>query len=258
MANANLMTHAGAQLATFEELKALPMPTSLGTQHNPIPHALLVEALRVEAQERGYLVKREQFALGDKNAKLFGVMDLAVKTVEADPDVIVPVVNGEIVPETGLSLGFRNSTNQTLAAQIVAGKRVFVCDNLALSGDLIAMLRRNTFGLDLERALREGFNKFLVHADTMDRQIAQLQAREITDLQAKARIFDIFANRIVPVHLFDDVAEFYFNPAPDMTDVQPRTVWGLHNAFTRAMKKLKPAVAFNTNVALGKAFELKS
>jgi hypothetical protein len=39
-----------------------------------------------------------------------------------------------------------------------------------------------------------------------------------------------------------------------MTDCQPRTAWGLHNAFTRAMKDLVPTSAFNRSVALGRAF----
>jgi len=158
------------------------------------------------------------------------------------------------VTERGLSLGFRNSTNGTLAIKIVAGARVFVCDNLALSGDMIAVLRRNTRGLDLTEALSLGFNKFVQHAGALDIQIMQLQAKAISDLEAKARVFDVFAAKVVPVHLFDDVEQFYFHPADEMTDCQPRTAWGLHNAFTRAMKKMPPSTGFNATVALGRAF----
>lgn len=228
-------------LATIEQLRTMPAPIALGTVHEPIPHWLLATALKVEAQERGYDVRREQYALGMEGSALFGVLDLMPAGVIA-------------MEERGLSLGFRNSVNSTLAIKVVAGTRVFVCDNLALSGDMIALQRRNTRGLDVEAAIKEGFDKFLMHAGSMDRQIARMQAAVITDMAAKARVFDAFAQRVVPVHLFDDVEAAYFRPADDMTDCQPRTEWGLHNAFTRALKKLGPSRAFASNVALGKLF----
>jgi hypothetical protein len=243
MNESRLVTHSGAHKATFEELEALPEPKKLGSVHNPIPHALLVRALRVEAQERGYDVSREQFALGMEGSALFGVMDLM-------PAGVVDVT------DRGMSLGFRNSTNATLAIKVVAGTRVFVCDNLALSGDLIAVLRRNTLNLDLEEALKVGFEKFLQHASALDIHVARLQAAAITDMAAKAKVFDIFAARIVPVHLFDDVEAAYFRPTDEMLDCQPRTEWGLHNAFTRAIKKLSAPRGFAANVALARAFRM--
>ena len=239
------LSHKKSPLATLKQLKALPLPEVLGEQHNPIPHHLLVEYLQVEAQERGYDVTREQFALGMGGSALFGVMDLMPRGVVA-------------AEERGLSIGFRNSTNSTLAIKMVAGTRVFVCDNLALSGDLIAVLRRNTKGLDIGDALKAGFDRFLTHASTLDLQIAQLQAKMITDLEAKAKVFDVFAQKVVPIHLFDDVNANYFKPADDMTDCHPRSAWGLHNAFTRAMKNITPTRSFGATVALGKVFGMSS
>lgn len=233
------LSHAKSPLVTRADLRSMPLPVSLGAQHNPIPHHMLVEYLHVEAQERGYSVEREQYALGMSGSALFGVMDLM-------PPGVVDVA------ERGLSLGFRNSTNSTLAIKVVAGTRVFVCDNLALSGDLIAVLRRNTKGLDLGAALTAGFDTFLRHASTLDLQIARLQATTITDLEAKAWVFDVFAQKVVPIHLFDDVSQAYFGQVGE--DCAPRTAWGLHNAFTRGLKKLGPTSAFNANVALGRAF----
>lgn len=244
MSNATLMAHTGkAHLVTMEQLKALPTPEPLGTHHEPIPHCILAMALEIEAMERGYSVTRSQYALGMNGSALFGVMDLM-------PTGVV------VAEERGLSLGFRNSTNSALAIKVVAGNRVFVCDNLALSGDMIAVLRRNTTGLDLEAAIKIGFEKFQQHASSLDRQIMILQAKMISDIEAKARVFDIFANRILPVHLFDDVEKFYFHPTDDMTDCQPRSEWGLHNAFTRAIKKMRPITGFEATVGLGRAFGL--
>lgn len=230
-----------SQLVPLDHLAGLPEPTPRGSIHQPIPHELLVRALRVEAMERGYYVTREQLAIDRAANKLFGVIDLVPE-------------QGAAFEERGLSLGFRNSTNSTLAIKMVAGSHIFVCDNLVLSGDLIAVLRRNTIGLDLEDALRAGFDKFLQHATSLDRHVARLQAQDILDAEAKARIFDVFAARVIPIHLFDEVGKFYFDPESHMTDCHPRTTWGLHNAFTRAIKALPPARMFAATVALGRQF----
>ncbi|MFI5222633.1 MAG: hypothetical protein ACHQX3_00060 [Nitrospirales bacterium] len=241
----SLMTHAGAERLTLAQLKMLPEPKRLGSLHAPVPHSILVESLEVEAMERGYDITKMELAISKDASQLFGVIDLV-------PPGVVDVT------ERGTSIGFRNSTNSTLAIKIVAGSRVFVCDNLALSGDMIAVLRRNTTGLDLETELREGFLKFIQHCSSLDMKIVEMQIVAITDMVAKSQIFDVFNSKILPVHLFDDVSEFYFKPTDEMTDCQPRTKWGLHNAFTRAMKKLPAARAFGANVELGRAFGMTS
>ncbi|MFI5222716.1 MAG: hypothetical protein ACHQX3_00485 [Nitrospirales bacterium] len=241
----NLIVHAGAARLSLDDLKALPEPKRLGSSHAPVPHSLLVESIEVEAMERGYDVTKMELAVSKDRSQLFGVLDLV------PPD-------GLHTLDRGISIGFRNSTDSTLAIKIVAGTRVFVCDNLALSGDLIAVLRRNTVGLDLGMELREGFSKFIQHSTTLEVKISILQSVTVADMAAKAQIFDIFNSKIMPVRLFDDVSQFYFQPTDEMTDCHPRTLWGLHNAFTRAMKKLPAAGAFAANVALGRAFGMTS
>jgi hypothetical protein len=239
------LLHGKSRLVSFDELHRLPAPMPLGASHKPVPHADLVLALREEADRRGYLVVREQFALDAKDAKLFGVLDL---TLQGAPSGL----------ERGLSFGFRNSTNRSLAIKGVAGDRVMVCDNLTLSGDMIAIMRKNTVGLDLAAALQTGFEKFLQHATTLDQHIARMQARMITDMEAKAIIHDVFAARVLPIRLFDYVQQFYFHPQGDMTDCLPRTVYGLFNSFTRTVKALNPLRGWASTVALGQQFGLVS
>lgn len=237
-----------AKHVTFDALQALPEPTALGPQHKPIPHHVLISGFRQEAQARGLNIVREQFALGAKTAALFGVMDLERTTETA----LVPVESGP----SGLSLGFRSANDLSLAVRVVAGARVFVCDNLALSGDMFALSRKHTTGLDLEDAIRTGFDKFLGQSERLAAQIAGLNGRVLTEDDAKALIFDLFNLSILPVKLFADVSEFYFTQTDERPDCLPRTAWGLHNAVTRAIKDLKPVPAFKTTVAVGRFFGL--
>lgn len=231
-------------LTTLENLTTLPTPVSLGRNHKPVPHAVLVNALHQEIERRGYNVQREQLALGKKGAALFGVID------------IEPVVPGIDVRggERGISLGFRNATDRSMAIRGVAGQRVFVCDNLAMSGETFAISRKNTTGLDLHDAVARGFDKFIAHIGALDFEIARLQSKYLSDGEAKCIIYDVFAAGIVPVRLFDDVERFYFHPTDEQTDCQPRNAWGAANAFTRAIQDLTPTRLFSASQAIGKHF----
>jgi len=237
-----------AQHVSYDALAALPEPPVLGPHHKPIPHHVLIDGFRQEAAARRMTIVQEQFALGAKGAALFGVMDFEHTTAT--------VLGPEIPTETGLSLGFRSANNLSLAIRAVAGARVFVCDNLALSGDMFAISRKHTNGLDLEAAIRLGFDKFLGQACNLATQIANLNVGEITDEAAKVLIFDVFSLAVLPVKLFADVNRFYFEQSDERPDCRPRTAWGLHNAITRAIKDLKPVPAFAATVATGRFFGL--
>lgn len=247
MATGTLMVHNPkfeAKLTNLPALRALPQPPALGPMHKPVPHAVLVEAIEAEADQRGFAVEREQLALARDGHALFGVLDLAPK-------------HGLLKREDrGVAFGFRNSTDASIAVQGVAGSHVFVCDNLTLSGSVFAFKRKNTTGLDLGDAVARGFDKFLQQTEVLDAEIVELEETPLNDTQAKELAYEVFAERIVPVRLLDDVNRFYFDPQPEMTDCMPRSKWGLYNAFTRAMRDLSPQRLFGASVALGKFFRL--
>jgi hypothetical protein len=250
--SSTLIAHSSkmkARRVSFEDLAAMPTPQSMGIKHNPVPHAMLVEGILEEIADRGFIPSKQQYAVSGNGQALFGVIDLA------------PVGTSGLVADSGqqgLSIGFRNSVNQSMAIKAVAGTRVFVCDNLALSGDLIALSRKNTTGLDLAEELKAGFAKFIVQAEVMAAQVQELTGHALSNDEAKVIIFDAFAAKFLPVRLMDDVANFYFKASEATPDCQPRTMWGLHNSFTRALKALSPISAFEANLALGKQFGLSS
>jgi hypothetical protein len=238
-----------ARRVSFEDLAAMPTPQSMGIKHNPVPHATLVEGILEEISDRGFVPSKQQYAVSGNGQALFGVIDLA------------PVGTSGLVADSvqqGLSIGFRNSVNQSMAIKAVAGTRVFVCDNLALSGDMIAMSRKNTTGLNLADELKAGFDKFCQQAELMATQVQELTGHALSNDEAKVIIFDAFAAKFLPVRLMDDVANFYFKASDATPDCQPRTMWGLHNSFTRALKALSPISAFEANLSLGKQFGLSS
>lgn len=236
-----LIAHVDAQKVTRASLAALPAPEALGPRHRPIPHEELVDAIHAEADSRCLRIAKEEFALGHGGATLFAVFDFS-REMSAG--------------ETGFALGLRSSQDQSLALRGAAGARVFVCDNLALAGSVFAFNRKHTNRLDLAQTIRTGFDRYEQDASHLQSHIERLRADEIGDGRAKDVIYEALAQRVIPMRLFHDIHAAYFQPSEVRPDCAPRTLWGLHNAFTRALKRLSPQSAWSANVGLGRLFGL--
>ena len=248
-----LDTH-GSQHVTLDALRSLPIPQPLGTRHQPIPHAVLVDALVDGITDRGWAVKSSQLVVAAKGAALFGTMDLR-RSPAAEPRSIVYRLP-EDHTEIGTLFGFRSSVNQSTAIRGVAGKRVFVCSNMCFSGDMFVMRRKSTTRINLPEVIADGLDQFLVQTRKLDQDIERLQQTPLGDTDAKARIFDLFNAEVLPSRLLAPLARHYFQPADDHTDCQPRSLWGLNNAATRSIQVLKPSAQFAAAQHIGQHFHL--
>ena len=241
-----LMIHTpGSHRVSREDLRALPEPVAIGARHRPVPHAEVVDALQAGIRERGITIARTQLGVSQKGQRVFGTMDLRFTRAATLPP-----------SDLGTTFGFRSSTNSTLSIKGVAGARVFVCDNLVLSGSEFVLQRKHTTFLNLAEAVSNGLNRFLAQTETLGRGIDRLKDTPLSDGGAKQHVFDVFDAGAMPLHLFDDVARFYMRPKPDHLDCQPRSLWGLVNACTRAIQVLRPQAQFNASLNVGRHFQL--
>jgi len=133
MTRIQLCLHTGdTDRVTRDTLRALPLPQPLSRRHRPVPHLELVEGIQDQLDRRGLAIRREQLALRRDGQRLFGTMDLTWQT------------QAPAAPEEGLALGLRQGDDLSHAIEIVAGARIFVCDNLTLYGDVIAVRKKHT------------------------------------------------------------------------------------------------------------------
>lgn len=234
-----LLSQRGSQYMSRQELLTLPAPVGTSTW-KPIAHADLIQAIDRQLMVRGITIQSEQFALQREGARLFAVLDLSIENT------------GEFCA----AMGVRTSNDQSMALEIAVGVKVFVCENLAFSGDLIALRRKHTLRFDLNADVSKAIDRYQQHLLVLRGQIDYLKDQHLSDNEAKIVIFDAFRREVLPVRFFRNVAETYFDPKEGMTDVTPRTQWGLHNAFTRAIRNMAPAPAFAATTAVGRLFGL--
>jgi len=224
-----LMAHCGAQYIDREGLKALetPEPTASWT---PIPHYDLVQALDGQLKARGINIVKEQFAV--QKAKLFGVID----------------TDYEVNAEGGAAIGIRTANDKSLALQLAIGFRIFVCDNMAFAGDLIALRRKHTANLDLHRAFAEGIGRYVAQYPKLQDNITWWKERTVSKERGKQLIYDIFRQKLVPIRLFHPAVH-------DWEAAEEKTLWRLHNCMTAHIKILRPAPAFTATLRLSRFFE---
>ena len=238
MQHGQLMSHVDTDLVTREQLAVIPAPEPTATWR-PIPHIELVETLE-RVLRVNQIAIREERSLRRDGSTLFGVLQLAY----------------EDTPDGTAAMGLRTSNDKTMSIQICSGLSVFVCDNLVFRGDLIALNRKHTAGLNLRTELAGAVLRFQDHFGRLAGEITQLKAREIADEQAKSIIHDVFVGGLMPLRFLPDVAEAYFQPK--LPDFMPRTAWSLHNAFTAAAKAMPISTRLPATQAIGRLFGMSS
>ena len=236
---------AGSQVATLDQLRQLPTPEVLGARHQPLPHHVLVDTLIDQLPLHGWDIHTTQMGTTARGSRLFGTMTLRSYAES-------PASKRELSP----TLGFRSSTNSALSIRMVVGATVFVCDNLCFSGDEFVLRRKSTTGLlDLPRLISDGIDRFSDGLRGLDEDVDKMKDSAQGSHDAKSRLFDIFEQGVMPLHLLPKVSALYFQPDDAHTDCQPRSLWGLNNACTRAIHELKkPAAKFAVSQQVGQHF----
>jgi hypothetical protein len=238
------LAHANSQLVTRIQLFSVAAPAPTATWR-PIAHYDLVQALDRQLAVRDIRIVKEEFTLAREGLRLFGVLELEI-----------PSTNGGSGRDYHFAMGIRTANDRSFATQLAVGARVFVCSNLAFSGDLIAMNRKHTVKFDLNADLSRAVDRYQEHLATFGGRFEALRSFSLSDVEARSMICLAFYQEILPIRLLHTVAETYFNPPDTMPDVQPRSAWGLMNTMTRAVKQLSPASAFQATSRLGQLFEL--
>ncbi len=151
--------------------------------------------------------------------------------------------------------GFTPRITKPCPSSSVRGFPFFVCDNLAFRGDLIALRRKHTSGLNLRTELAGAVLRFQEHFGRLAGEVERLK-RNLPDLEAKALIHDAFASRLMPVCFLPDVSQAYFTP--ELAEFAPRNAWSLHNAFTGAAKEMPITTRLPAIQALGKFFGMSA
>jgi len=228
-----LMHTAGGKYATLEELREIAVPEETAT-YKPVSHYDLSKNLAEVSRTllRDYELESSQYGLARDGAQLFGVHTYR---------------NGS--DSMGLSIGFRNSYDKSMSVGIAIGASVFVCDNLALTGE-IAIARKHTTNVwqDLEEltitTIYRSQHNF--HRIVEDAQIMQTQ--HLSDDDAYRLTGLLYGHGIITPRQIPIVKKEWLNPSHN--EFEERNVWSMYNAVTEALKSAPPNKIMEKHIAL--------
>lgn len=232
-----LVAHCGARKIAREELIQLPVPEATKT-HQPLGHYEVVESLEEALSYRHLSVVRDEYAVSADGMRMFGVMDLNAEFTAAR-----------------FSIGLRNSNDKSMRLALTAGYRVFVCDNMAFSGDFAPLSHKHTSKFSLRDSIAIAVDRIHRNFETLQKQVDAMTKFGLSDDDAKLFIYRAFLDRAlkgVPRNLMWDVHDHYFEPKHE--EFRKRNLWSLSNAFTSAFKALSPMKQYDVTARLGQFF----
>lgn len=228
---ATLMAHCGTSKISREQLAEIAAPEGTKT-HKPVAHIDVVKAVIETLGFRKINVIRDEYAVDKTGMKMFGVMDLE-----------------EEFCGCRFSIGLRNSNDKSMRLALTIGYRVFVCDNMAFSGDFTPVLAKHSASFNLIDLVSIGVDKIQRNFEPLIQQVRLWQDTAISANDARLAIYWAFMDKMahLPAKLMREVHRLYFEDERFEAD----RIWRLSNAFTSALKQLDPVQQFPATAKVG-------
>jgi len=164
---ATLIAHCGGKKVTREDVNAVFTPPNGPGRYTPVDFNELLTLVEDMADSIvGLPVKSVEYALNRKQTQMFAAYTFDVPNSDA-----------------GLSIGVRSSHDKTLPVGIVGGSRVFVCDNLAFSGESMEVTRRHTTNVwnDVKASVANGVQASIKAHDLMAARWEKMSEVSLTE-----------------------------------------------------------------------------
>lgn len=214
MAQSQLVLHRGARPVSLEELSAVPAPPAVG-RWRPQAHGAVLTSVKETLREFGYVIVREAHGLSRNDARYFGTLDLGT-----------PMVEG-----VALAVGVRSSIDKSFPLGFVAGSRVFVCDNLSFSSELMIRRKHTTHSQARFRDdIAQAVNRLSGYREQESARIVRMRETEVPPELAESYLLKGFERGIIPARLLPRVIGEWRSPS--FEEFKPQTFWSLLNAVT--------------------------
>jgi hypothetical protein len=215
------MVHAGGLKVDRAQVDLIKTPASTETWH-PIPHKRFIDGVITSLDRSGLHVVSEAHAIGREGARYFGMFQLK---------------NGHNPKDYSLVVGLRNAHDKSFPAGMVVGSGVFVCDNLAFSGE-IEIGRKHTVHIerDLPNLIQAAVGGIGALRERQDERIETYKRFEMSDTQAHDIVIQALDNRIAPVTYIPAILKEWRTPR-HQEFAEKQNGWRLFNAFTEILKE---------------------
>ena len=233
----SLVLHRGGWSAGMPELQAVPVPEATDS-YVPVPYSRFVEEVKLQLPRFGLWLSREEYGLASGGRQMFGVMSCR---------------NGRADSDYCLAIGLRSSYDRSLSVGLVAGTRVFCCDNLAFSGEVQAA-RKHTVNVlrDLPDMVYRMLGAVSRERPRLDGEVQAMKDRLLSTPEAHHLLIEALRNRALTAARLTRVLREWEHPRHE--EFEPRSAWSLLNAFTEVGKETGARAQVETSLRLTMLF----
>ena len=153
-------------------------------------------------------------------------------------------------------MAFRNSYDRSMSVGMAIGANVFICDNLALTGD-IAVMKKHTKNVwtALEDLAISTIYKSQKNYQRILEDSERMKALPFNDIDAFSMLGILFGNDIVSPRQLPVVRDEWLKPSYDVFSA--RNAWSFYNACTEALKSCPPIAIMEKHIRLHEAIEMR-
>ena len=218
MVRATLTLHCGAVPVTRDELVAYKAPPPEGRWY-PVSHSRVLDVVSETLRDSGYGIESERLGVMRDGSRFFGVLKL----------------NSLIADGVSLAVGVRNSTDRSLSLGFASGHVVWVCDNTAMSAQLLVHRKHTLRGeRDFTRRIFEAVAQLASFKEQEAARVDRLKGFDLDADRADALILRAYEKSIVGARELPQVIREWRDP--QFPDFEPRNGWSLLNCFTTTLR----------------------
>lgn len=231
-----LVAHRGAIKVERAELENIPLPPETDS-YKPVSHHQLTDTLQTIGGDllTDYTLIGEDYALARQGQQLFACLKFGNNSH----------------PEMSMAIAYRNSYDRSMSIGLAVGANVFVCDNMALRGD-ICVMKKHT--LNVWESLENLAVSTLYKAEKNHQLIIQdsemLKQITLDNEKAYQQMGVLFGHGIVSPRQLPVLRQNWLKPKYEA--FQPRNMWSFYNSATEALKSCPPITIMEKHLKLHK------
>ena len=213
------MMHCGAESVPYPHLMQIETPPPTDT-HFPIPHHQFHDVAISSLRDQEFEVFDEQHYLNREGAHYFALMRIMHESFPSDV-------------QHGVMVALRNSHDKMFSASLAIGAKVFVCDNLSFSGDIVVGRKHtpNIWG-ELPDLFSGAISKIKVMQKRQEVRFSEYKEAPLDDYTCDHIIMETYRRGIINLKRIGQVHKEWHEPSADHGD---KSVWRYFNAVTAAL-----------------------
>ena len=232
-----MLMHSNSELITYDEAVAIPLPQETSS-YKPVSNRYLINSVKESISDQGLILSNLELATSKDGQKLFGCAKIKHENEELAPAIC-----------------FRNSYDKSMSVGLASGAKVFVCDNLQITGDSFTKLRKHTTHVmnDVDYMVEDAVAAVIPDFKRELLTIEEMENTPITVDRGYEFLGLLRGKGVLNSKCFNIALKEWQKPQHEC--FPSNNLWSLYNACTEGLKGLNASDAMQSMVKFDRAFK---